>query len=50
MSKRKYYYEFTEYRQYKCCRCNRTMHNPIPHICNGQFRKHNLKFIKYEIV
>lgn len=21
------------------------MHNPIPHICNGEFRKHNLEFI-----
>ena len=26
MSKRKYCYEFTEHRQYKCCECDRTMH------------------------
>lgn len=46
MSKRKYCYEFTEYRQYKCCLCGRTMHEPTPHICNGQYVKHKLNFIK----
>ena len=46
MTKRKYFYEFTEYRQYKCCLCGRTMHKPTPHICNRQYRKHNLKFTK----
>lgn len=46
MTKKKYCYEFTEYRQYKCCLCGRTMHEPTPHICNGQYRKHNLIFIK----
>ena len=50
MSKRKYFYEFTEYRQYKCCECDRTMHEPTPHLCNGQYRKHNLKFKKDEAV
>lgn len=44
MTKRKYCYEFTKYRQYKCCICGRTMHEPTPHICNGQYRKHNLEF------
>lgn len=48
MSKRKHCYEYTEHRQYKCCECGRTMHKPTPHICNGQYRKHNLKFVKYE--
>lgn len=24
------------------------MHKPTPHICNGQYRKHNLKFAKYD--
>ena len=42
--KRKYCYKFTEYRQYKCCECGRTMHEPKPHICNGQYRKHKMKF------
>ena len=46
MSKKKCFYEFTEYRQYKCCLCGRTMHEPTPHICNGQYRKHNLIFMK----
>ena len=46
MTKRKYCYEFTEYRQYKCCECGRTMHEPKPHICNGQYRKHKLNFLK----
>ena len=46
MTKRKYSYEFSEYRQYKCCRCGRTMHEPTPHICNGQYRKYNLEFWK----
>ena len=46
MSKKKYFYEFTEYRQYKCCLCGRTMHEPTPHICNGQYVKHKLIFIK----
>lgn len=46
MTKRKYSYEFSEYRQYKCCRCGRTMHEPTPHICNGQYCKHNLEFWK----
>ena len=45
MTKRKYYYEFTEHRQYKCCECGRTMHKPTPHLCNGQYRKHKLRFI-----
>lgn len=48
MSKRKYCYEYTEYRQYKCCECGRTMHEPAPHICNRQYRKHKIKFVKYE--
>lgn len=46
MTKRKYCYEYTEYRQYKCCECGRTMHEPVPHICNGQYRKYKLNFIK----
>ena len=46
MTKRKYCYEFTEYRQYKCCLCGRTMHDPTPHICNGQYIKHKLIFLK----
>ena len=46
MTKRKYSYEFSEYRQYKCCRCGRTMHEPTPHICNGQYSKYNLEFWK----
>ena len=48
MSKRKYCYEYTEHRQYKCCECGRTMHKPTPHICNGQYRKHKLHFVKYD--
>lgn len=48
MSKRKHCYEYTEHRQYKCCECGRTMHKPTPHICNGQYKKHNLKFAKYD--
>lgn len=47
MSKKKYCYEYTEYRQYKCCFCGRTMHKPTPHICNRQYIKHKLKFNKY---
>ena len=46
MSKRKYHYEFTEYRQYKCCLCGRTMYKPTPHICNRQYIKHKLIFMK----
>ena len=46
MTKRKYSYEFSEYRQYKCCRCGRTIHKPTPHICNGQYSKYNLEFWK----
>lgn len=46
MSKKKYCYEFTEYRQYKCCLCGRTMHEPVPHYCNGQYIKHKLIFLK----
>ena len=49
MSKKKLFYEYTEYRQYKCCLCGRTMHKPTPHICNGQYRKHNLKFTKEDM-
>ena len=49
MYKKKYFYEFTEYRQYKCCLCGRTMHKPTPHICNRQYRKHNLKFTKEDM-
>ena len=45
MTKRKYHYEFTEYRQYKCCLCGRTMHKPTPHNCNGQYRKYKLNFL-----
>ena len=48
MSNKKYCYEYTEYRQYKCCECGRTMHEPTPHICNGQYRKHKLKFERKE--
>lgn len=47
MTKRKYSYEFTKYLQYKCCECGRTMQEPTPHICNGQYRKYNLEW-KYE--
>ena len=50
MTKRKYCYEYTEYRQYKCCECGRTMHEPTSHYCNGQYRKYNLKFKKYETI
>lgn len=50
MSKKSYCYEFTEYRQYKCCECGRTMHEPTSHYCNGNYRKHNLTFKKYETV
>ena len=46
MTKRKYCYEYTDYRQYKCCECGRTMHEPAPHICNGQYRKYKIKFVK----
>lgn len=46
MTKRKYSHEFSEYRQYKCCECGRTMHEPTPHVCNGQYRKYNLNFLK----
>lgn len=46
MTKKKYCYEFTEHRQYKCYECGRTMHKPAPHYCNGQYRKHNLEFLK----
>lgn len=46
MSNKKYCYEFTEHRQYKCCECGRTMHESTPHICNGQYRKRKLKFLK----
>ena len=46
MTKRKYHYEFSEYRQYKCSECGRTMHEPTPHICNGQYRKYKLNFLK----
>ena len=46
MTKRKYCYEFTEYRQYKCSECGRTMHKPAPHYCNGQYRKYKLNFLK----
>ena len=49
MSKIKYCYEFTEYRQYKCCECGRTMHEPTPHLCNGQYRKHKLNFTKVDM-
>ena len=47
VSNKKYCYEFTEHRQYKCCECGRTMHEPVPHYCNGQYRKHHLKFKEY---
>ena len=50
MSKRKFCYEFTDNRQYKCYICGRTMHDPKPHICNGQYRKHKLNFKKYESI
>ena len=46
MTKKKYCYEFTEYRQYKCSECGRTMHKPTPHFCNGQYRKHKLNFFE----
>ena len=46
MTKRKYCNEFTEHRQFKCCECGRTMHEPTPHYCNGQYRKYNLEFLK----
>lgn len=46
MTKRKYCYEFTEHSPYKCCECGRTMHEPTAHYCNGQYRKHNLEFLK----
>lgn len=49
MSKKKYHYEFTEYRQYKCCLCGRTMHEPTPHVCNGQYIKHKLIFTKEDM-
>ena len=50
MSNKKYCYEYTEYRQYKCCECGRPMREPTPPFCNGQDRKHKLKFKrkKYE--
>ena len=48
MTKKKHCYEYTEHRQYKCCECGRTMHEPAPHICNGQYRKHKLHFVKYD--
>ena len=48
MSKKKHCYEYTEHRQYKCCECGRTMLKPTPHICNGQYRKHKLHFVKYD--
>ena len=48
MTKRKYCYEFTEYRQFKCCQCGRTMHKPTPHYCNGQYRKYKLNFLKID--
>ena len=46
MTKRKHHYDFSEYRQYECSECGRTMHEPTPHYCNGQYRKHKLNFIK----
>lgn len=49
MTKKKYCYEYTEYRQYKCCLCGRTMHKPTPHICNRQYIKHNLIFMKEDM-
>ena len=48
MTKKKYCYEFTEYRQYKCSECGRTMHKPTPHYCNGQYRKYKLNFLKID--
>ena len=48
MTKKKHCYEYTEHRQYKCCECGRTMLKPTPHICNGQYRKHKLHFVKYD--
>lgn len=36
----KWHYEFTDWCKYKCLECGRTMHEPSPHICNGQFKKH----------
>ena len=50
MSNRKYCYEFAEYRQYKCCECGRTMREPTPHYCKGEYRKHKLNFKKYETI
>ena len=50
MTKRKYCYDFSEHRQYKCCECGWTMNKPIPHYCNGQYRKRKLNFEKYETV
>ena len=50
MSKKLYCYERTEYQQYKCCECGRTMHEPTSHHCNGEFRKHNLTFKKDETI
>ena len=50
MTKKKYCYEFSEHRQYKCLLCDRTMHEPTSHYCNGQYRKHNLKFTKDETI
>lgn len=47
-SKRKYCYEFSEHRQYKCCKCGRTMHAPVPHYCIGGYRKHKLIFFKQD--
>lgn len=46
MSNKQYQYEYTEYRQHKCCECGRTMHEPTPHICNGKYRKYKLNFVK----
>ncbi len=48
MSNKQYHYEYTEYRQYKCCECRRTMHEPTSHFCNGQYIKHKMKFEKKE--
>lgn len=44
MSSNKWVYEYTEYRVYKCLYCGRTMHEKVPHICNGNYRKNNLQF------
>ena len=46
MTKKKYCYELSEYRQYKCCECGRTMHEPASRYCNGQYRKYKLNFLK----